>query len=373
VSDVSVHDEEMAALGARAVAVHSRLGGEHPVLAIDPTLVAARAAQLSAALPRARLLYAVKANPHPEVLAAVRAAGIGAEVASLTEARAAVAAGWSPADLWCTRLHLHPNERARLLELGLRSFVVEDDDAAAACGRSDLLVRVDVGLVGECAWPLAGRDGLAPADAAALAARWPNVRGPAFHVGSQQHDPRAWGDVAAAVVRSFGSADVVDVGGGFPAAGIVGTAGPADWAGAGAHLGRSVPDRVEVIAEPGRALVADAGALVTTVIAVTTRHGERWAHLDVGVYTGLAEADDEAMAWRSWSPDADGTRVPWRVAGPSCDATDVLARSRPWWLPDDLRVGARLVLFGTGAYTTAYLPTGVTGFNGLPIPPTVVL
>lgn len=364
-------------LGWRAVALHEQHEGT-PLLVIDSDRIGIAAAALTEALPGVELHYAAKANPHPEVLAAVRAAGLEVEVASLAEAVAAIEAGFPAHTLWCTRLHLLPAERRRIRELGVRRFVVDNDHAAEAAGPdADLLVRVDVGRVGAADWPLAGKDGLPANDAAQLARRHPNVLGPAFHVGSQQTDPMAWAMAASAVSEVFADAGaplhVLDAGGGFPADGVVGPAGPFTWSPAGEALLAVAPAGARLLAEPGRAVIADAGALVTTVVDVSIRRGQPWAHLDVGVYTGLPEAAGEAVAWTAWSPDHDGERQAWCVAGPSCDSTDVLARGKPWWLPADLQPGDRVVLFGTGAYTTGYLPAGRYGFNGLPIPQVVVV
>ena len=51
-----------------------------------------------------------------------------------------------------------------------------------------------------------------------------------------------------------------------------------------------LPYRPRVVAEPGRALVAEAGVLVTTVIGTAERGGRDWVHLDVGAFNGLMEA-----------------------------------------------------------------------------------
>ena len=49
--------------------------------------------------------------------------------------------------------------------------------------------------------------------------------------------------------------------------------------------------------EPGRAVVGDAGTLVSTVVAVVRRGRTRWVFLDAGVFTGLVETLDEAIRY----------------------------------------------------------------------------
>ena len=51
-----------------------------------------------------------------------------------------------------------------------------------------------------------------------------------------------------------------------------------------------LPYPLEVVAEPGRALVAEAGVLATTVIGVAERYGRRWVHLDCGAFNGMMES-----------------------------------------------------------------------------------
>ena len=52
-----------------------------------------------------------------------------------------------------------------------------------------------------------------------------------------------------------------------------------------------------------------------------------------------------------------------RLAGPSCDSVDVLYEKEPYLLPVSLEIGAKVLIEGTGAYTTTY---SSVGFNGFP-------
>jgi len=71
---------------------------------------------------------------------------------------------------------------------------------------------------------------------------------------------------------------------------------------------------VEVIAEPGRFMVADAGCFVAHVIGTALRHGQRWMHWDAGVFGGLFETIDGLRY--NLHAERDGVRVPWHVGGP---------------------------------------------------------
>ena len=81
----------------------------------------------------------------------------------------------------------------------------------------------------------------------------------------------------------------VDIGGGLPAR-YAEPIPPLEAYGSAIAKGiAGLPYPVHVVAEPGRALVAEAGVLATTVIGVAERHGRRWIHLDVGAFNGMME------------------------------------------------------------------------------------
>jgi ornithine decarboxylase len=202
--------------------------------------------------------------------------------------------------------------------------------------------------------------------------------GVCFHVGSQQRDVHAWDAPLASTarlrssIRRFGTdLAVVDLGGGFPGTTAVPTPDIDDF-GLGIlsavrrHLGPNPPP---LMAEPGRFLVADAGVLETEVILVAERGGTRWVHLDVGLFSGLAETMGEALRYRITAHrdgrDLGGPVEEAVLAGPTCDSVDVLYVEHRPSLPVDLRPGDRLRLHGTGAYTTTYSSVGFNGFAPL--------
>jgi ornithine decarboxylase len=122
------------------------------------------------------------------------------------------------------------------------------------------------------------------------------------------------------------------------------------------------PDRVELTVEPGRALVGEAGLLVTSVIGKAERGQERWLYLDAGVFNALLEAIQgfryQLRTERSGSPRR------YVLAGPTCDSVDTIAQDVS--LPE-LSVGDRVYFLNAGAYTLSY----ASSFNGFE-PPRVV-
>jgi len=141
---------------------------------------------------------------------------------------------------------------------------------------------------------------------------------------------------------------VIDIGGGFPAATL--DAAPFDdrygamiTASLDRHLAANPP---EVMAEPGRALVADAGVLETEVVLVAEREGVRWVYLDVGLFRRPGRGLRGSIRYRL-EVRRDGTPLTGEVgetvlAGPTCDSIDVLFRKNRYRLPLDLRPGDRV-------------------------------
>jgi ornithine decarboxylase len=126
---------------------------------------------------------------------------------------------------------------------------------------------------------------------------------------------------------------------------------------------------VNVIAEPGRSLVADCAVILTTVIGRETRDDEEWLFLDTGVFQSLLETLEFGRLLQQIVP-VGGTGEPgirFTVAGPTCDGDDVL--SHDVRLPAGTRTGDRLMITGAGAYTLAY----ASDFNGIPRPTVIDL
>ena len=133
------------------------------------------------------------------------------------------------------------------------------------------------------------------------------------------------------------------------------------------HLGRFMP--MPVLVEPGRYLVGDAGVIETEVVLISDRDvdpGRRWVYLDVGLFNGLTETLGEAISYRLRTPGDAARTGPAVLAGPSCDSADILYEQTPRDLPLDLRIGDRLQVLATGAYTTAYSSVWFNGFEPMP-------
>ena len=248
-----------------------------PFLVLDRAVVADRYRAFATAFPGAAIHYAVKACPEPAVLDTLVALGSSFDVASPTEIRLAVAAGADPAALCFGNPVRSAADVAAAWTAGVRRFVtdsIEDLDVLAThAAGSQVLVRLLVSDAGS-ATPFAAKFGASPDEAirllSAAARRGLRADGIAFHAGSQQSRPDAFAEAVGTAVRVASRAGmrrpVLDVGGGFPVAYRSPVPCPDEFAGAiAAAVDAAVRaghiERAELMLEPGRALVADAGVL----------------------------------------------------------------------------------------------------------------
>ncbi|MET8998808.1 type III PLP-dependent enzyme [Amycolatopsis sp. NPDC004169] len=352
-----------------------------PCLVVDTDVVAARAAEFGAAFPGALIRYAVKANPAPPVLDALVAAGIGFDVAGPAELALCLGRGADPAEIAYGNPIKKPRDIAFAFERGVREFTsdapADVDHLARYAPGSAVSIRVLLDAP-DSATPFGRKFGCAPAEALDLVLRAAahGLRpGIAFHVGSQQPDVTAWEIGIATAAKLFGEAAAhgvgmtrLNLGGGFPTTHRTAVPSLAAYAAAiAAALDTSFPSgRPELLLEPGRVLVADAGLLRTEVVLVAQRDDRRWVYLDIGRYNGLAEAENEAIAYRFEPVDTrGGPDGPVVLAGPTCDGDDVLYQRTPYRLPLALRSGDRLDVPGTGAYTASYASVGFNGIEPL--------
>ncbi len=353
-----------------------------PFVVVDVDVVQQRYEQLRSALPDARVHYAVKANPGMPILERLVALGSAFDVASPAEIDLCLAAGARPGDISYGNTVKKRRDVAYAASVGVQRYTVDapeelDKVLDAAPGAS-----VCVRLLHECAgadWPLSRKFGCGPdgvVDLLVAATDAGSPCGASFHVGSQQRNLDAWREALDVLAHVFDRARTrgadptfLNLGGGFP--GTYREQLPRI-----AAYGRAVrtalhdafPEGIdEVMVEPGRYLVADAGVLRSEVVLVSNRSiGEaRWVYLDCGKFHGLAETMDEAIRYRIRTPHGDGPAGPVAIAGPTCDSADVLYEKTAYDLPLALTEGDLVDVLATGAYTTTYSSVGFNGFAPL--------
>ncbi|MBN2419934.1 MAG: type III PLP-dependent enzyme, partial [Deltaproteobacteria bacterium] len=160
---------------------------------------------------------------------------------------------------------------------------------------------------------------------------------------------------------------MINLGGGFPASYLTKTNELSLYAQEITRFlkesfGDSLP---EIILEPGRSLVANAGVLICEVVLISRKSRtalNRWVFTDVGKFSGLIETLDEAIKYPIYS-GRNGELEEVVLAGPTCDSMDILYEDFKYPLPLNLAISDRLYWLSTGAYTSTY---SSVEFNGFP-------
>jgi ornithine decarboxylase len=355
-----------------------------PCLVIDLAVIEENYRELERRLPLARIYYAVKANPAPEIIAKLAELGSCFDVASRGEIDLCLAAGVPGERISFGNTIKKQTDIAYAFEQGVRLFAFDSDGEldklAAAAPGAGVFCRILTDGQG-ADWPLSRKFGCGASMAAALLLRAKEKGldpcGISFHVGSQQTALQAWdkavGDAAKLFrrLRDDGiDLRMLNLGGGFPTR--YRTDVPATGACADAvmkavtrHFGNDLPD---MIVEPGRALAGAAGVIQAEVVLISRKDyadRKRWVYLDIGKFSGLAETMDESIKYRLRT-SRDGTRVgPVVLAGPTCDSADILYEKTEYKLPLSLKPGDKVEILSTGAYTASYASVGFNGFPPL--------
>jgi len=357
---------------------------EGPVLIVDLDVVRNNYTAFAKALPDTRVFYAVKANPAPEVLTLLAGLGSCFDTASVAEIEMALAAGATPDRISYGNTIKKERDVARAFTLGIRLYAVdcqaEVEKIARVAPGSKVFCRILSDCVG-AEWPLSRKFGCEPGMAVDVLEHALKLGlepyGVSFHVGSQQRNQHAWDRAlasAAAVFKECGergmNLSMVNLGGGFPTKYLknvptVKTYGNAIFKALRKHFGNRIP---ETIIEPGRGMVGNAGIIETEVVLVSKKSEEddvRWVYLDIGKFGGLAETMDESIRYPIRTPRDGDAMAPCVLAGPTCDSADVLYEKTPYPLPVSLEIGDKLLIEGTGAYTTTYAAVAFNGFAPL--------
>jgi len=361
---------------AVTTALPQRLAADYgtPLLVHDTAVLRQRAAVLQAALPqRSRLLYSLKANPLPPVVAALQAAGCGSEVSSPAELSIALASR-STGPVCYTGPGKSADEIVAALQAGALvccESLTELARARAAWGSDELPVLLRVQPASRPPVGLSMADGrqfgLTEDEATELCRQPPPaVRILGFHcyLGSQLPDCAAllsgFGYVAELVGRLSAAGGIrpriANLGGGFP--------WPYATPGDGPELGplRGELDRLlrplieqgtELWFESGRSLVSAAGRLLTTVLDVKPRGDRTLVVVDAGIHilggmSGLGRVLRPSTGFRNLTrPDGPVRTVD--VVGPLCTPLDRLSGNTTLAEP---RVGDLLCVDNAGGYAS---------------------
>ncbi|HOD16956.1 MAG: type III PLP-dependent enzyme [Spirochaetes bacterium] len=338
-------------------------------------------------LPRVQCYYAVKANSNPEIIKTLFNEGSSFDVASYNEFMQVheyikhFEEDEKHFYIWDKIIFSNTiKDRETLRKIKKYKPLVTYDNLDELkkikdhCSTAGLVLRLKVPDTGSQV-EMSSKFGAEPAEAYELlhhaAELGLDIEGLSFHVGSQctnfdnytraleltselLHEARAKGHTVK----------LIDIGGGFPVpydaqvprfeklADVLNT-----------DFKRLFPDDIEILAEPGRFMVATAAMLVTEIIGKARRDGKIFYHINDGVYHTFS-----GVVFDHWIPNfhsfKQGKREVCAVVGPTCDSFDKITLSAQ--LPRNLEIGDRLYTENIGAYSTAST-THFNGFDGAKI------
>jgi len=353
-----------------------------PLLVVDHDVIRRNYAEFKRHLPRVQAYYAVKANPDPAIVKTLYETGASFDVASMPEFLIVyryikhLPKKQRQDYIWDKIIYANPiKTNETLADLDPYKPLVTYDNyeeikkIARYAPHAGLALRIRVPNTGAMV-ELSSKFGAHSGEAVELIATAHDaglvVEGLSFHVGSQTTNVENYvqalhlcaGVFAEAESRGF-HLKLLDIGGGFPALYRNGIESFCRMARRiRPEINRLFPKHLEILAEPGRFLVATAATLVAKVIGKAHRDGKPYYYIDDGVYHTYSGILFDHCAY----PVKAFKRGPAQISavfGPTCDALDTISLAEP--LPN-LKLGDLVYSPNIGAYSHA----SATYFNGFP-------
>ena len=364
---------------------------ETPCLVINLENIRKKYKELETSLmEKAKIYYAVKANPSDEILEQLENLGSNFDIASRRELDQVLNTGASPDRISFGNTIKKEKDIKYAYKKGVRLFVCDSFEDLEKLSRqapgSKVFFRLLVEGADTADWPLSKKFGASNEVIHDIIIKANELNliphGLSFHVGSQQKDLHQWDkaiDLCVDLMKDLKEnheieLKLLNLGGGFPA--YYNDENPSVESYCVnimrklfSHFGASLP---EIIVEPGRSLVGDSGIIVSEVVMVSKKSKDkkdpRWVYLDVGKFNGLPEtmtapgSNKECIKYQIFT-DKNGEESPVILAGPTCDSMDTLYEYDKIKLPNDIKSGDKVYIPSTGAYTASY---SSIDFNGLP-------
>jgi ornithine decarboxylase len=353
-----------------------------PLVIVDHAALRQNYQRFRMHLPRVQVYFAVKANSDPEIVKTFYEVGSSFDVASMAEFHTVHDLIKNLPDkerqdfIWDRIIYAHPIKAIETLrQLDQYQPLVTYDNhqevqkIARYAPHAGLVLRLRVPNTGSMV-ELSSKFGALPGEAVDLIAfahnNGLNVEGLSFHVGSQCTNPQNYVQAINLAANVFAEAmsrgfelKLLDIGGGFPAR--YDDSVPSFESLATtiiSELDRLFPSPIEILAEPGRFLVASAMTAVAQIIGKAVRGGKLCYYLDDGVYHTFSGVIFDHCLYHLKSFKGGPMQI-CSVFGPTCDALDTISLAEQ--LPD-LALGDYLYSENIGAYSSA----SSTHFNGFP-------
>jgi ornithine decarboxylase len=351
-----------------------------PVVIIDHDRIRRNYESFRKHLPKVQAYYAVKANPAPEIVRTLYAAGASFDVASLAEFMLVhenvrhLPAEQRQDFIWDKIVYANPVKPKETLEAldEYKPLVTYDNIAELRkirryAPRAGVVLRLRVPNTGSMV-ELSSKFGCDPGEAVDLIEEAFRiglvVEGLSFHVGSQctnfENFVQAL-NMSAAVMREAKSRGreikILDIGGGFPAP-YSRHVRPFSLLAKkiNAEISRLFPPDIQILAEPGRFLVATAATAVARVIGKAVRDGKPSYYIDDSVYHTFSGIIFDHCQYSIRAFRKGRTQVS-AVFGQTCDGLDTISQSE---ILPELEIEDLVYSENIGAYSNA----SATWFNG---------
>ncbi len=354
---------------------------DSPLLIVDPDIIKTKYLELQRSIPNLQIYYAVKANPMNDVIRLLDSLGSNFDVASVNELRQLLHLGIAPEKMSFGNTIKKARDIRHFYNEGVRMFVTDSEYDLQRIAENAPGSKVYFRLLTEgtgADWPLSRKFGSHPDVIYNLILQAPQLGlvpwGVSFHVGSQQRDIGQWDDAISrakyifdAVLEEGIELQMINLGGGYPASYVDPAYSINDYSKEimrfiEEDFGEHIP---QLVMEPGRSLVADAGIIVAEVVNIASKAKNnlyKWVYLDVGKFGGLIETIDESIKFPIYF-EREGLADEIILAGPTCDSMDIMYEYYKYHMPETTQPGDRVFIFTTGAYTQSY---SSVNFNGFP-------
>ena len=353
-----------------------------PQVVLDHEIIRRNYAAFRKHLPKIQVYYAVKANPAPEIVRTLYKAGASFDVASLPEFMLVYEniKGLSPKAqqdfIWDKIIYANPTKPKETLQAldQYKPLVTFDNPSELNkikeyAPHAGVVLRLRVPNTGSMV-ELSSKFGCDPGEAVDLVLEAFRlglvVEGISFHVGSQctnfENFVQAL-NMAAAVMQEARTRGheikILDIGGGFPA--------PYDKhvkpfeelaRKINAEIDRLFSPDIQILAEPGRFLVATAATSVARIIGKAIRDGKTCYYIDDSVYHTFSGIIFDHCQYHLQAFKKGKTEI-CAVFGQTCDGLDTISQSEE--LPT-LEIEDLVYSQNIGAYSNA----SATWFNGFP-------
>ncbi|HPM42258.1 MAG TPA: type III PLP-dependent enzyme [Candidatus Omnitrophota bacterium] len=353
-----------------------------PLFVLDHEKIRQNYREFREALPRVQAYYAVKANSNPEIVKTLYKEGASFDVASFPEFMIVyeniknLPKKEQQDFIWDKIIYANTIKMEKTLqELDPYKPLVTYDNIEELykikkhCPHAGLVLRIRVPNTGSMV-ELSSKFGAHPGEAVDLIVESFKVglvvEGISFHVGSQCNNFENYMQalqLTASILKESASRghkiNIIDIGGGFPVKYNSKVKAFSTLARKlNAEMKRLFAPDIEILAEPGRFMVANAATLVARVIGKAVRDGKTCYYIDDGIYHTFSGILFDHCTYEIKS-FKDGEKKISSVFGPTCDALDTISVAEE--LPE-LEIGDYVYAENIGAYSIA----SSTYFNGFP-------